>query len=93
MSSGKRDANRNVVLMGVSSVDGVTPVPLKVDPDTGKLLAYAQSASDSIAAGNSKPVKRDGNRVHGLMGECSVDATPIPLTVDPTSSGLRIAGA
>lgn len=35
--SAPRDADRNPVVMGVSTVDGITPVPLEVNPSTGQL--------------------------------------------------------
>ena len=34
MANASRDANRAVTLIGVSSVDGVTPVKVKVNPVT-----------------------------------------------------------
>ena len=35
--SAPTDANRRAVIMGVSTVDGITPVPLEVNPSTGQL--------------------------------------------------------
>lgn len=40
-SSVPRDANRSPVTFGVSSVDGVTPVPIEVNPANGQLLVSA----------------------------------------------------
>lgn len=42
--SAPRDANRIPVIMGVSSVDGFSPVPLEVNPVTGRLLAESAAA-------------------------------------------------
>jgi hypothetical protein len=39
MANAKRDDNRNVTLMGVSSVDGVTPLKIQVNPVTWAVLA------------------------------------------------------
>lgn len=86
--AGKRDSNYVVVLMGVSSADGITPVPLKRDSVTGKLLAHIQG----INAGTKmsvQPGKRDDNYKVVLLGESSSDDTIIPLTVDPTNQALR----
>ena len=58
-----RDANRTPVTFGVSSVDGVTPVPIEVNPANGQLLVsasggggggtqYAEGATTSPATGN-----------------------------------------
>ena len=41
MDDAKKDSNRVVTLQGVSSVDGVTPVDIEVDPATGAILAEA----------------------------------------------------
>jgi len=91
MSSGKRDDNRVVVLIGVSSVDGVTPVPIMVDPDTGRLLAtiVSRDASDGTV---EQPTKRDYNRVTVSMGADSTDNTnpPIPTTIDTEENGWLV---
>lgn len=42
-----RDENFVTVLLGVSSVDGVTPVPLQVDPVTGRLLVDVEGGEGS----------------------------------------------
>ena len=39
MTNAKRDENNVVVLLWVSSVDWVTPVPIEVDPATWAILA------------------------------------------------------
>ena len=41
MADAVRDQNHVPVLMGVSSADGITPTPIKVDPATGKILTDA----------------------------------------------------
>lgn len=41
MSEWIRDDNNVVVMMGVSSVDWVTPLPVQIDPSTGEILAEA----------------------------------------------------
>lgn len=39
MTNAKRDSNFVSTIIGVSSVDGVTPTPVKVNPSTGALLS------------------------------------------------------
>lgn len=39
MTNAKRDENRVPTLLGVSSSDGVTPIPVKINPTTGRVLA------------------------------------------------------
>jgi hypothetical protein len=43
------DGNHQVIMGGVSTDDGVTPVPLEVDPLTGRLIVDSGSASASAA--------------------------------------------
>lgn len=38
MADTPRDENRVTVILGVSSVDGETPVPISVDPSTGAVI-------------------------------------------------------
>ncbi len=42
----KRDENREVVAMGISATDG-TPMPLLVDPTTGRLLIAVTTTTES----------------------------------------------
>jgi len=50
MAEAKRDNNRVTTLMGVSSVDGVTPVEIYVDPATGRLLVSGGTSGAPAAA-------------------------------------------
>lgn len=51
MANGERDDNRVVTLLGVSSADGVTPVPIQVNPVTGRIRAeLAVGAGDMLTA-------------------------------------------
>ena len=89
MASGNRDANRHVVLMGVSSADLSTPIPLTVDPDTGKLRAVWVSFTGNPSP--AQPAKRDANRVPVLMGESNdSNRTPIPFSVNLDSNGWLV---
>ena len=86
----QRDGNRITATLGVSSIDGVTPMPLTVDPLTGRLRVLATGfLNNTLNPAVLAPVKRDDNRVTGMMGESNTDSTPIPLTTG-VGSGLRI---
>lgn len=84
-----RDDNGVVALMGVSSVDGVTPVPLTVDPTTGRLRCT--SVGTGASAGTpSAQAKYDDNYVPAGLAETDDAArTLIPLICTP-DGGLLI---
>lgn len=47
-----RDINRVTTLLGVSNVDGLTPVVLEADPVTGRLLVSAVVTTGGVTTGN-----------------------------------------
>lgn len=47
------DANHKVIMGGVSSADGYTPLPIEIDPLTGRVLADIGSLS--VASAPPKP--------------------------------------
>lgn len=49
MADAKRDENRIPTLLGVSSVDGVTPVPIYADPTTHRLYVDDTGSSGDVA--------------------------------------------
>lgn len=83
-----RDQNRVTVLMGVSSADGVTPVPLRVDPITNALLVEVTFDSDTTIALKT-PAKRDENRV---TVELAVDTNGDvrPFSIKPSNNALYL---
>jgi hypothetical protein len=90
MANAVRDENRITGLMGVSSVDGITPIPFNVDPVTQRLrIQLVGYIANNLDPAVIEPVKRDENRVTGMMGISETDSTPIPMTTG-LSSGLRI---
>jgi len=86
---GKRGTNRNAVWMGVSSTDGVTPIPLTVDPVTGRLRVKVIGYSGDDPTPSNR-AKRDSNRVTVKIGEedTEIDA----LTIDPDNDGILMKG-
>lgn len=47
--SAPTDADRRPVMLGVSTADGITPVPIEVNPSTGQLQTSASFSASSIA--------------------------------------------
>jgi hypothetical protein len=88
MSSGKLDDNGIVVGMGVSSVDGVTPVPITIDPVTGFLRCIYNSSDGGNASGQQK-AKMDNNGNPTIMAETN-DVNSTPTTLSVYDSGLMI---
>lgn len=85
MPNAKRDSNFVTTLIGVSSVDGVTPVPVQVNPVTGALLTEGHVGSSSNPP--STRIVHDANAVAVTALVNSVDGvTPLALTA--TSSGI-----
>ena len=70
MVSFPREENRVPVTGGVSSVDNITPVPIKVDPVTGALLVNNALYSDITATGSLNALNSTVEmNMHG-MGSC-----------------------
>ena len=91
MAVGKRDSNYNVVLMGVSSVDGVTPTPLTVDPDTNRLLCTVAGLVGGTG-NDADYAKRDDNR-EPVLGGARTDTDEFnPLTIESVNNGLMMEG-
>jgi len=89
MATGKRESNRKVVWMGVSSVDETTPIPLTVDSVTGRLRVYVAGYS-GVNPDPSGRAKRDANRVTVKIGD---DDTEIEaLSIDVTNKGVLMDG-
>ena len=82
MASGKRDENRTVVGMGVSSVDGVTPVPITVDPTTGRLRVQVSSNTGNNASPDRAVSRRDENREPTIAGENNTTSAYTPMSLD-----------
>ena len=66
-----RDANRVAVNLGVSSADGVTILPWKINPATGRIIIDPVFTTPLIFT-VEKNSARDQNRVESMLG---VDAS------------------
>lgn len=79
-----RDQNQRTVAMGVSSVDLITPLMIRVDPVTSYVLVSNSSSSNSATARQWN--KRDENSYPTMYGISSSDnVTLVPIRTD--SSG------
>ena len=93
MTTGKRDANRNVVWMGVSSVDG-TSVPMTMDPTTKRLRVKIAGSEGNNAAPDREKARRDDNRIPVIMGETNdSNRTLTPVSIESANDGMMIQGA
>ena len=93
MSEAQRDQNHIPVAMGVSSADGVTPLPLLVDPVTGRLLITIYSTtSEALVTGEySNRAKRDANHVPmtlGVTDDANETVTSLITPTEPTKQYL-----
>jgi hypothetical protein len=73
------DGNHKVIFGGVSSDDGFTPIPVEVDPATGRLLVDPGSSGGGDASATNQLT------THGLIGAVNETA---PAS-DTASSGLN----
>jgi hypothetical protein len=80
MATAKKDNNRVPVLLGTSSVDGVTPIMVKVD------ASHVLSSNCDVGGSDLSPTDdaaRDENRVPVLLGVSSADGiTPVQIYVN-----------
>ena len=90
MAAGKRDANFIVVGMGVSSVDGVTPVSITVDPDTGRLRVKVAGKTGNNATPDRNVARRDENRVSVMAGENSNNQNIEPFSIETANNGIMM---
>lgn len=91
MAQAKRDQNRVTVALGVSSVDGTTPIPFRVDPATGRLLMTNMDSTTSGAVTAVNLAKRDGNHKPIALGVSSADSTT-PMAWRTHNGYLAIKG-
>lgn len=86
MPDARRDDNRVTTLLGVSTADGVTPVPVQVNPVTGKVIMHAVDEGIVAVVGNI--ITRDRNYVDVGRGERTDNTDPIPFHASPSGKIL-----
>lgn len=94
MAQAARDENKVTVLMGVSSADGVTPLPIQVDPDTGAILADLSTGVGNVSKVGT-PVDSQiavwtGDGTIEGASSLTYDGSNLQLTGDIGSTGTRI---
>ena len=88
MGKAIRDENQIPGLLATSNADGVTPVPVTVDPST-QALGVSNGTSGSDLSGDI--ASRDENGVPVFMGVSSADGvTPVPIYADPATGKILI---
>lgn len=91
MAVAARDDNTAAALIGVSSVDGTTPVRARTDPVTGYVLATIINVAYSTTL--KSPVI-DDNAVHVNQGVTNDASNTVrPLLSDPNNPGYVLADA
>lgn len=72
MARAVRDSNYQPVLLGVSSVDGITPVPIKIDPVSGGVLLDSASLYTGL---DTRYVQLAGDTMTGALTIAGSDAS------------------
>lgn len=87
--SALRDQNRIPIWWGISSTDGVTPVPIAVDSVTGKPVMEIGTSVSAVISKGYVTLPRDDNRIPCIGGQSNVDSTVvIPLSVNPSTGAI-----
>ncbi len=68
MGHALRDDNDVPNMLGVSSVDGVTPIPLTVDPVTGYLLVNIVDSSSAVSPVLRADAQHDSSSISTMLG-------------------------
>lgn len=77
----KKDENNVVVLMGVSSVDGVTPVEIAVNPITHRILVEMYPLTYTQPATQPYDARRDQNFVQTILAHRSDNERSVGVLV------------
>lgn len=94
MSQAKRDENFVPTLLGVSSVDGTTPIPVYADPVTHRLLV--DSATSVTPGGSNTDVQFNDNGSFGGVSAFTFDKSAggdFVLTNGDATSGNNTGGS
>ena len=68
MGVAKHDKNQKPTMIGVSSVDLITPIPLTVDPITGYLLVNIVDATTNASPVLRSTARHDSNNKPTMLG-------------------------
>jgi len=91
MGDAKRDANSVTTLLGVSSVDGITPVTIWVDPVTHRVLVDLASGGDVVGPGSAtdNAIARYDTTTGKLIQDSGVAIDDSGNVYIPTTFGIR----
>lgn len=84
-----RDENREPIWWGVSSVDGITLVPIQVDSSTGAIKVEDGVSTMPVMSAIPTTLPRDGNRVACVAGVDDSDII-IPISVNPDTGAVQV---
>jgi hypothetical protein len=85
-----RDQNFVTTWLGISSVDGFTLVPIKVNESDGTMAMEIGVSVMPVMASLPAALPRDNNRVTVLGGVSSADTTVVlPLSVNPVTGAVQ----
>jgi hypothetical protein len=85
-----RDQNGKPIWWGVSSVDGVSLVPIQVD---GLGFVLVEDGTSTMAVMSTVPITfpRDANRIPCIGGVSSADpALILPISVNPATGAIQV---
>jgi hypothetical protein len=86
MTNAKRDQNNVPTFIGVLDTDGVTPMLLHVDPDTGAVM-IDDNTTGTYPGGNT--AERDENGVPTAIGVSESDeVTPLKVLINSSNELL-----
>ena len=81
MPPAERDQNRVPVLMGVSADDGVTPIPIRINPVTGEVLGMYYAIVHTPTPPTRVTASRDDNHVPVKQAARTDDDEPMMVSV------------
>lgn len=86
-----RDKNRVTVWWGVSSVDGVTLVPIQTDATTGAMEMEDGVSVMPVMSALPAALPREGNRIPCLAGVSNTNSSVfIPVSVNPATGAVQV---
>lgn len=84
-----RDQNTIPVWWGLSSVDGVTPIPIAISPITGGVQLDIGTSVSAVVAKHYLTLPRDDNRIPCIGGVTNdVNKTIVPVSVNPSTGAI-----
>jgi hypothetical protein len=86
-----RDPNRIPVVIGASTADNVTTLPLPIDPSTGYVCTLINAVPSMATLQYTGNMPRDKNRIPVMAGASTTNNTTLlPLLIDSVTGGVCI---